>query len=571
MQHPLDAGLSEIARFLAARAPFDALAPGELGEVVTKTEIEFYPAGTAILTEDGGPVTFLRVIHSGGVDISHEGRLLDLLAAGDTFGHAAMLSGLPPGFEARAAEDTLCYRIPVEVARPLLERASNRELLVGVHEPGHQPVAELIRAPTVRCEPMSAIREVAKRMTEAGASCAVVEFAPGHGFGIVTDRDIRTKIVAGGMPVSAAVASVMTTPAFSVTPDRLGGEVLFEMLERSIRHALVVSERGQLIGVVDDGDLFAVQPRSWFGVRRAIARSESADALVVVARRLPELVVDLHASNLRAPEIARVLSALADALTARALALVAPGFALPPSGLVWAAVGSQARRELTPASRPRAAIVYSDTAPPPEGWAAAVGALLRRCGMAIDVESRATGDWLRAGDDELALGVLIERRALWGTPRDPLPVATGGDRDELLGTLRRRALAYAPPTGFDADSVLERDGSRLERLDIRRAAVIPIVELGRWAGTAAGLVEGSTTDKLAAGAASGELTDGDARTLTDAFELALDLRIGHHMEQLATGERPDDQLDPAAISPLIRDHLRDVFRAIAGVQRRLAA
>ena len=84
-----------------------------------------------ILSEDGGPVTFLRVIHSGAVDIAHEGRLLDLLGPGDTFGHAAMLSGLPPGFEARAAEDTLCYRIPDVVARPLLDRARRRELSVG--------------------------------------------------------------------------------------------------------------------------------------------------------------------------------------------------------------------------------------------------------------------------------------------------------------------------------------------------------------------------------------------------------------------------------------------------------
>ena len=57
----------------------------------------------------------------------------------------AMLSGLPPGFEARAAEDTLCYRIPVAVARPLLERARSRELAVGIQEPTHQPVAKLIR------------------------------------------------------------------------------------------------------------------------------------------------------------------------------------------------------------------------------------------------------------------------------------------------------------------------------------------------------------------------------------------------------------------------------------------
>ena len=92
-----------------------------------------------ILSEDGGPVTFLRVIHCGGVDISHEDKLLDLLGPGDTFGHAAMLSGLPPGFEARAAEDTLCYRIPVAVARPLLERARKRELGSGLR--GARPSA----------------------------------------------------------------------------------------------------------------------------------------------------------------------------------------------------------------------------------------------------------------------------------------------------------------------------------------------------------------------------------------------------------------------------------------------
>ena len=87
-------------------------------------------AGAAILTEDGGPVTFLRVIHSGAVDIIHDDRLLDMLGTGDTFGHAAMLSGLPPGFEARAAEDTLCYRIPVSVARPLLDRVKQRSVEV---------------------------------------------------------------------------------------------------------------------------------------------------------------------------------------------------------------------------------------------------------------------------------------------------------------------------------------------------------------------------------------------------------------------------------------------------------
>ena len=51
-----------------------------------------------------------------------DGRVLDLLGEGELFGHASMLSGLPTGFEARAGEDTVCYRIPAEVAQEPLSR-----------------------------------------------------------------------------------------------------------------------------------------------------------------------------------------------------------------------------------------------------------------------------------------------------------------------------------------------------------------------------------------------------------------------------------------------------------------
>jgi signal-transduction protein with cAMP-binding, CBS, and nucleotidyltransferase domain len=65
------------------------------------------------------------------------------------------------------------------------------------------------------------------------------------------------------------------------------------------------------------------------------------------------------------------------------------------------------------------------------------------------------------------------------------------------------------------------------------------------------------------------LGDRDARALIEAFELALELRVGHHMEQLAAGSEPHDWIEPASIGPLTRDYLRDVFRAVSAVQREL--
>jgi CBS domain-containing protein len=550
----LDAGLSEVVRFLAPRPPFDTLAPEELAEVAAEATMEFHLAGAVILTEDGGLVTFLRIIHSGAVDVTHEGRLLDLLGPGDTFGHAAMLSGLPPGFEARAAQDTLCYRIPVTVARPLLERARRRELQVSTSA-GGEAVSRLLRTPTVTCKPSESIGIVAERMTAAGASSAVVELDNGE-VGIVTDRDLRARVLATGRTRGARIDSAMTAPAFVVSPDRIGAEVLYEMLERGIRHAPVVSERGRLIGVVEDADLFAGQPRSWFGVRRSIERARNLDELATVSERLPGLMLELHRSNVASGELVRVLTALVDVLTCRAIDLAQDG------------LGSQARRELTLASRRRGAVVFTE--PPDPLWLESLTPALARCGIAGPVVANDAHGWTQAAANEAtAMSVLADRRALWGTPVEPLPGVEGVARDRLLGALANDAFTASAPTGFDADSVLRLDGRRSDELNIRLAAIIPIAAVGRWAAARVDSEETSTPERLRAAAAEGLLRESQAATLAEAFEYALQLRIVHQLEQLEASEPPDDLLDPAAMSPLTRSYLRDVFRAVGAVIREL--
>jgi CBS domain-containing protein len=563
----LDAGLSEIARFLAQRPPFDALAADELAEVAAHAAIEFHLRGAVILSEGGGPVTHLRVIHSGGVDIMHEGRLLDLLGPGDAFGHAAMLSGLPPGFEARAAEDTLCYRIPVDVARPLLDRARRSELRSGRLDVNHQPVIKLIRAATVTCKPSENIGFVAERMTAAGVSAAVVELE-GGGWGMLTDRDLRARVLAVGRSGAVRVDTAMTAPAFTVSPDRLAGEVLYEMLERGIRHVPVVSERGRLIGLLEDSDLYAAQPRSWVRARRNIERARNLDALSEAAAQMPALMLELHHSSVPALELAPVLSALVDALTRRAIELVSHR-AEVVAGTVWVSLGSQARRELTPASTRRGAVIHDPELPPSPEWMAEIETALARCGIAGPLVARDAPGWAaRAGDDELALSVLADRRVLWGTPTVPLPLAEGAARAALLDALAARAFTPALPTGFDADAVLTREG-RHTRLNVRSAAIVPIAAIARWAATTARAGEGSTPERLRSAAEAGVLRGDQAETLTEAFQLALELRIVHQLEQIAAGQTPDDLVNAATLSALMRGRLRDLFHAVGAVAREL--
>src|SRR5207237_4246157 len=110
----------EVLGFLRKHPPFDALAPDATERVARALEVEFHRAGETIFSQGADPVAHLRVVRSGAVEIIHDGRVLDLLGEGELFGHASMLSGLPTGFEARAAEDTLCYRLAADAAHELL-------------------------------------------------------------------------------------------------------------------------------------------------------------------------------------------------------------------------------------------------------------------------------------------------------------------------------------------------------------------------------------------------------------------------------------------------------------------
>ncbi len=605
--------LSEVVDFLRAHAPFDALTQDELAGVGAVTEVEFHVAGTTIFSRGAGPAEHLRVVRSGAVEVVLDGRVLDRLESGELFGHASMLSGLPTGFEARAAEDTLCYRIPAGPAQDLLARPEGlryvaRSLLERSTEAGAprrpgalgsaaQPVAKLIRAAPVVCDPEVSIRDAARRMTAAGQTSVLVDTGDGT-LGILTDHDLRTRVVAQDLGGDAPVSAAMTAPAYTCGPDWLAGEALLDMLERGVRHLPVVAATGELLGVVSDSDLVAVERRSSFHLRRAIARATTVEELVAVAADLRPTVIALHDARVGAANISAIYTVVLDALTRRLLDLLAvqPGGA--PLDFAWLALGSQARREATPGSDVDCAIVSfereeSDALPRLQRIGGDVVAALESCGMPRDSHRATAGDdlfvrsleswqravrsWLRNPTQEKAVilvSVLLDSRPVWGVHRGTPIADTFGTatRDEaVLKLLGRLALAHRPPTGFLRGLVVEHSGEHRGQLDLKHGGLVPIVDLARWAGLGAGVTSASTRERLRAAASAGTLTESEARNLEEALDLIGELRIEHQVEQLRQGVTPDDHLDPAALSDLTRSHLKEAFRAIASVQKHVSA
>ncbi len=608
--------MPDIAGFLGSHPPFDTVEAGDLARVAALTETEVSPRGKTIFSQGAGPVEYLWVVRSGSVEVIHDGRVLDLLGPGELFGHASMISGLPTGFEARAAEDTVCYRIPADVMRPLLARADvlrfvarsivARAVTGAPADPRSDPVqsrvATLIRTPPLVCQGSEPIREAAKRMTAEGASAVLVPH--GGTFGIVTDRDLRSRVIAAGLSPEMPVSAIMTEPAYTVTADRLGGDVLLDMLERNVHHIPVLSPVGEVLGVVDDGNLVAAEGRKPLLLRRAIALADSPADLVTVAAGLNPMIIALHDARVAAEHVAAVRSVVLDALTRRLVELAVRDAGDPPVPFTWFALGSLARREAVPSSDVDSALAWGDENGSLEASDQVAGYLgrvaravdegLRACAMSPDAHgasaanplfARSLASWHRAtrslSEDPtqekalILVSVITDSRPVWSTRGS----VAGGlwearpypDHPDLLRMLARFALSFRPPTGFLRDFVVEHSGERRGQLDIKHGGMIPIVDLARWAGMAAGIASASTLERLRAAEAAGTMESPEARTLMEAFGFIFSLRLDHQVEQLRHGQAPDDFIDPKTLNPLARSYLREAFRAVASVQANLSA
>jgi signal-transduction protein with cAMP-binding, CBS, and nucleotidyltransferase domain len=294
--------VDDVVEFLRALEPFMELDESALAELAGRAEVELFGAGEVIFRQGEPGLRHVRVIRRGSVELVDGGRVLDLLGEGEWFGHPSMLSGLPTSAAARAAEDTLCYRLAAEDVLPLLARPTGLRFLarslMARPRPGvaseargamvrpDLPAHALIHEQLVLCASDVSIRDAARRMADARASCALVAL-PSTGLGILTDHDLRVRVVADGVPTDAPISAAMSAPAFTVGRDELGSELMLAMIDRGVRHLPVISDTGDPIGVVTDVDLLAAEARTPLIVRRAIEEARDVGEVREAAERIP--------------------------------------------------------------------------------------------------------------------------------------------------------------------------------------------------------------------------------------------------------------------------------------------
>jgi PAS domain S-box-containing protein len=227
-----------------------------------------------------------------------------------------------------------------------------------------EPVAKLA-LPFGSCDMELPARRAAHQMTRSGQDALLVTGGAGAVLGIVTDRDMRERVVGGAAGLEAPVREIMSAPLVWIPATALLSEAVMLMRDRGIGHLAVRGPAGQVVGILRGRDLLQLHRHSAVVMQQEMQEAGSVAELTEIRGRLPSLVEAFLAGGARPANVSRVISSLSDITVGKLIGFAIDELGPPPCAYAFAALGSDGRQERTLRSDQDNALVLADAAAVP--------------------------------------------------------------------------------------------------------------------------------------------------------------------------------------------------------------
>ena len=593
--------LTVIVDYLQQCSPFAALPDELLNWSAHRIQICYHRKGEVldVASAENG----LRIIRQGAAELrDSRQQLLERLAEGESF-NLVGLNAEHTAVKATFIEDTLVYFLPAADYRQLRERhrgfdrffhsQRGRRLRRAARyepEPGTmmRPLRQMMSANVRSVMSQTSIQDTARLMSKRRISSVLV-IDDGNLRGIVTDRDLRSRVVAEGVPLSAPISLVMTRDPFVISADATVFDATLMMTQKGSHHLPVMDEE-KVVGVVTASDLMLARQDDPVYLVQHISRQQNIGGMKDVVANLPNLFVEWVGSGIRAEQVSRILTAISDAITRRLIDLAIERFGDPPVAFCWLGFGSQARSEQLLGADQDNGLLIDDSARGGDlQWFRQLAEFvcdgLNDCGYSYcQGEVMATTDswrqtlegwcntvkeWTRTPtpDAVMRVSIFFDLRTVYGDHTlcrklQQFMLEQASSNTIFLAALAENVLANSPPLGLFRRFLVERNGEHKDSFDLKKRGVIPIVDMMRIHALAHKITAVNTGERITELARDGVMSIGDSRNLRDAFDVIMQLRIKSQSAQLQKGEPVSNYCNPDQLTTLVRRQLRDAFTVV---------
>ena len=625
-----------VLEFMRTVTPFDTLADQTLEMLVSRMEIAYFPIGQRITNKGASPFRHLHVIQQGTAGIyltdDHEEKILvDVRGEGDYFGGTSLLQDKPAMFDIIAQQDLITLMLPAAELQQLVTKypvfkryfgsslartikavcdsaAYQQPQLIGerravnldVYMTGKR-VADLMSKNVVTCGPVFSVQTAARRMAQRRVSSIVVSGNSLHPLGIVTDNDLRSKVLAAGLSPEVSVTGIMSRPVQTITSDSYSFDALLKMSRHGVR-LLVVMEADRMVGIISEHDLQMETGSSPVQVIGEIERTASLNTLIGMRPKIDSVLQMLLRQGGPVKQLVALVTELNDRLALRILKLVehemkSEGYGGPPVPYGWLAFGSEGRKEQTLHTDQDNALFYSTVSDRDEAecktWflkfsERVVDSLDRsgipRCPGGVMASNpqwcqpeerwQATFlEWITEPDPHTLLmaSIFFDFRPLYAGTEFPYIL-----HDQLLKVIRKNrlflrfmakvALNNRPPLSLLKRFIVEKSGEHKNKIDLKMRGLTPVVDAARVLSLDLGIKAQNTLDRLSEINRKGVIEDNFHADLREAYGFIVYLQISRHLDALAKGEEPHNFLDPASLNNLQRKMLKESFAVVRRLQ-----
>ena len=455
-------------------------------------------------------------------------------------------------------------------------------------------VGNYCRREVITCTPSDLLTDAAATMQRRNISSLVV-CRSGNPVGILTDRDLRNKVVARGIdPGTLTVADVMNSPLITIAED----DYLFEALHRFSRHRIhrlvVTGPAGELAGIITDSDILRVQTRSPQQLVREIEEAATLEELKGLHQRVQGLVQHLIGTGVHIRDLVRLIAHLNDRVVIRLIDLLRAGrFAGLTERCAFLVLGSEGRGEQTLTTDQDNALVYADGLP-----AADVRHLeefsrtLIESLIDIGVPScpggtmakneqwrRSVGQWHSVLDQWFStptpehiinLSMFSDLRMLSGDPSLELALKTYitgrlQGNEIYLGHMVANLLRFAVPLGWFGKIKTEK-GEHAGQIDLKRAGIFTITEGAKILALAHGVQETGTAQRIERLSEQGVLAQKEADDLTASFYALVHFRLRTQVDAMSAGRQPDNRIRLTELNRMEQERLKAALEGVRSFQ-----
>jgi PAS domain S-box-containing protein len=456
------------------------------------------------------------------------------------------------------------------------------------------------RLQLLSCTMDTPIAEAAALMARHDFSAITVTAAGGETIGIVTDHDLRERVVATGLDTRSPVYHVMSSPVVSIADGAPIYEAFLLMREKNTRHLAVRDGGDRIVGIVRNKEIVRLDRYSPVVLTREIQGAATLADLARCHERLSPLVGSLVDSGALPHNICRIVTAVSDAVAQRVLAMALEELGPAPARFAFVALGSEGREEQTLATDQDNAIIYED---PPIARAAEVAVYFRKLGehvcaaldrvgyaycrgemmarnpqwnQPLSVWKKAFAGWILepAELELLKFSIFFDFRCIHGDAALTHELRRHvhyvlADQKPFFLHLAVNTLQYRPPIGLFGQIRTGSAGASPHTFDVK-GAMLPIVDFARLYALQHRIEETNTLDRLNQLRVRGVLREDNHRGLHQAYGYLMQMRFKHQVALQREGRRPDNAVNPKNLTSIEAGMLKQTFSQISMIQKKVS-